>query len=573
MDSKEKKVTPETSECEEKNSFEFIAYLLNYIKVSPIKSLSATVFASGAISLLLFFLKMGYMPEINFESITAILYGVAILGLLFTLYLLVCLILPGLFLFYIKKEIIDVTTGHLICITIAASILAFIAISFFLGIHEVIFSLYFSYFIGGMGIINFILLGMWYSYGDLILINRHQLIIKIKSIYLSPKKIKSRKSNKHLFFKIFGFIAIIILIYLALYILSIPTLLSLACVIIPILPILFFRNDLKQVENKQNSEANTSKQTKIIKNCNKIPGSFRIFMWTAGTTIVFTFLIILSVLLFFHIWANGDSSTETNSSFLLKLGLLIVIPAIGSGFIGTLKNVKQILYSLIPYFYLLISIFILINRLPSIAFLGIKALRIGDINSARITVSKETCQEINHTLGQKVCDSQSHEASSAICPVMITSRIGNQMVLEFSPLEEIKSKKNNESEKNKNYSWITTKGVDKSGISIRITRMVILDKSKILGWQPLARIKEKDFNDIKKTSSEQNTASASSASAPAASEPAANSVDNDTLKLVTLYDAKQKISAGTASDVDEFLLRHCREDTDEFNNKNPAPNK
>ncbi|MCO6523009.1 MAG: hypothetical protein J6571_07485, partial [Snodgrassella sp.] len=255
--------------------------------------------------------------------------------------------------------------------------------------------------------------------------------------------------------------------------------------------------------------------------------------------------------------------------------LLVVIPTLCSVIIVIAKNNKQILYALFLCFLLLPFILIVINRLANVTFLSIRVFQLGEINSVRIAVTKETCQEINQTLGKKVCNSQSLEPHVPICPVIIKSRIGNQAVLEFAHLDEIKSEEknatDNKSNNPKNFYWITTKQADNSNENTRITQVVILDKSKILSWQPLARIKEKDFNDIKKTSSEKNTASA--LSAPAASEPAANSADNDTLKLVTLYDAKQKISAGTASDIDEFLLKHCREDTDEFNNKNPTPNK
>lgn len=574
MDSKEKKAVPETSEIKKQSSSEFMAYLFKYFKENPIISLSALSFVFGNTILVFFFLKIGFMPDLNLESITSILYGITILSILFIVYLLFCLIFPGLFLFYSKDEVSGVTTCHLICSIIAASILAFLIMSFLIGLPKTISLGYFYYFIGGIDIVNFILLGIWYSCGNLTLINKCQFI-KIKNVYLFLKNAKSRKSKKYLFLKIFFFVSLIILINFASNILSIITMISLGFVILPILPILFPRINFKQVGNKQNSKAKPPQQTQNIKNYNKVSDSFKIFGWSIYITIVVTLLIIISALIFCLLWLSGDISNETDNSIFLKLFLLVVIPTLCSVIIVIAKNNKQILYALFLCFLLLPFILIVINRLANVTFLSIRVFQLGEINSVRIAVTKETCQEINQTLGKKVCNSQSLEPHVPICPVIIKSRIGNQAVLEFAHLDEIKSEEknatDNKSNNPKNFYWITTKQADNSNENTRITQVVILDKSKILSWQPLARIKEKDFNDIEKTSSEKNTASA--LSAPAASEPAANSADNDTLKLVTLYDAKQKISAGTASDIDEFLLKHCREDTDEFNNKNPTPNK
>jgi hypothetical protein len=571
MDSKEKKVAPETNEIKKQSSSEFIAYLFKYFKENPIISLSALSFVLGNTILVFFFFKIGFMPDLNLESITSILYGITILSILFIVYFLFCLIFPGLFLSCSKDEISGVKIGHLICLIIAASILAFLFISFLMGLPKIISLGYFYYFLGGIGAVNFFLLGIWYSCGNLTLINKYQFI-KIKNIYPYLKKAKSQKSNKYLFLKIFFFFSLIILINFASNILSIITIISLGFVILPILPILFSRINFKQVGNTQNSKAKTPQQTHNIKNNNKVSDSFKIFWWSVCTTSMATILITGSAMIFCLVWLSGDISNETNNSIFLKLFLLVLISTICSVFIVIAKYNKQILYALFICFLLLFPILMAIDKLANVIFMGIRVLQLGEINSARITVTKETCQEINQTLGKKVCNSQSLEPRVPICPVIIKSRIGNQAVLEFAHLDEIKSEEknatDNKSNNSKNFYWITTKKADNSDENIRITQVVILDKSKINSWQTLARIKEKDFKDIKKTSSEQNTASPSSAS-----EPTAHSADNDILKLVTLYDAKQKISAGTASDVDEFLLKHCREDTDEFTNKNPATNK
>ncbi|PIT54157.1 hypothetical protein BHC44_04805 [Snodgrassella alvi] len=528
MDNKEKKVAPETSECEEKNSFEFTAYLLNYIKVNPIKSISAIILGIGGALLLFFFLHIGYMPDINFESVASILYAIAILGILHILYCLFIFVLPGLILSYFKENIKVISNKHILCLSINTACIWAFVIGQIINFSPLTEHVYISYTMFSMVIIILSIYGIKNSYKNLNSIN----------------KIENKETKQ-----------------------------------------LIINSTVKETKISIIETATTKNNN----NKNWITPKI-IFLWSLLAQILSVCVLILPILLIILYASNGNMKTEPDWLIFIKLLILIVLISFSSAAIGCLKFKESIRY--VPNLSLTIfMIFIIITEsFSSIAFSGIKTLRIGEVNSARLIVTGKTCNEINQTLGKKVCESQSDNAITAICPILIKSRIGNQMVLEFSPLHKITSEENGTVDKNqntslkkdtdnksnnnpKNFYWITTKQANNSDENTRITQVVILDKSKILSWQPLARIEEKDFNDIKKTSSEQNTASVSSASAPAASEPAANSANNDILKLVTLYDAKQKISAGTASDVDEFLLKHCREDTDEFNNKNPAPNK
>lgn len=524
MDSKEKKAVPETSEIKKQSSSEFTAYLLNYIKVNPIKSISAIILGIGGALLLFFFLHIGYMPDINFESIASILYAIAILGILLVVYCLFILVLPGLVLSYFKENIEVISNKHILCLSINAACTWAFVIGKIINFSPLAEHPYISYTIFSIVIILLFICGIKSSYKNLNLIN----------------KIAKKETKK-----------------------------------------LIINSTVKETKI-------SIIETATPKNNNKYRITLKIILlWSIRAQILSVCLLMLPILLITVYASNGNMKTEPDWLIFIKLLILIALISSSSAAIACLKFKESIRHVPILSLAIFMVFIIITESFSSIAFSGIKTLRIGEVNSARIIVTGKTCNEINQTLGKKVCKSQSDNAITAICPILIKSRIGNQMVLEFSPLHKITSEENDAVDKNqstslkkdtdnksnnlKNFYWITTKQADNSNENTRITQVVILDKSKILSWQPLARIKEKDFNDIKKTSSEKNTASASSA--PAASEPAANSADNDTLKLVTLYDAKQKISAGTASDIDEFLLKHCREDTDEFNNKNPTPNK
>ncbi|MCO6506314.1 MAG: hypothetical protein J6570_04295 [Snodgrassella sp.] len=488
MDSKENKVINKNSETLKKVTKSISDFLIHYIQNNLIKFLSICILCFGGWLLLVFFININYMPEISIESITSIIYAVAILGLVLFIYSLLFITLPGLFLSYEKQKVTGVSKWHIFILNVDAALIWFLIISLQLC--------------------------------EFTTINKKTFIILIATIIIILFILSMLLSNKQ-FFK-------------------------------------------KYSEQKKTYVTKLKKSDIYHVNINRKQN----FLWSLTIISVTTISYAMCIFSISFFWLNGSINTENDYSFIFKSIYFIFLIILSTTFIGSLKFPESLKFALALSPLLLFIILFLTKSFSTFSLYSIKILRLGEVNSTRIVVSGKTCQTINYSLGKKVCEGQSDDSVTAICPVLIKSRIGNEMVLEFAPLYKNKSKENN---KWNNFFWITTKNTDNRDRNIEMSQIVILDKSKILSWQPLARIKEKDFNDIEKTSSEKNTASASSA--PTASEPAANSADNDTLKLVTLYDAKQKISAGTASDIDEFLLKHCREDTDEFNNKNPTPNK
>ena len=257
---------------------------------------------------------------------------------------------------------------------------------------------------------------------------------------------------------------------------------------------------------------------------------------------------------------NSQLSNETECTILLFFLVFLLIYSFISVAITIAKGtlLDKIKASLLFSASVLLLILLHYDNL-SFTFLNtFKRLGLGEINSARISVTKETCQEINQTLGKKVCENQSVNSYVPICPVKIKSRIGNQVVLEFFSLIEVSQKEkndtnNNSTSKNK-YYWLTSKEIDNSK-EIRMTQLVIVDKNKISALQPLTRIEENNFETIKKMTIKQNTMLNKINLGHTS-----NSDDNQYLKLVTLYDALQNLrSGGQISGVDEFLLNHCKE--------------
>ena len=589
MNSNNEKSTSEITKPQEKNNFHVIDDLINYIQKNPIKSLTAIPFFFGSLQLFIFFIRIGYMPEINFSSIGSILYSIAILSIIIFFYYLSCLIASGLVIYYAKKKVTAVSKTHLNCLIVAAFILSVMLVCLSFNLSTGIYSIN-NWYISILSVIaalGIILIGIIHTGSnqlvkDIIEFNNFKKTSIKKRIYLELKKRIIQTFIKYR--KILAKCKILLGLTLAIILISgicshfFLQISIVNCLYIPIaifptfVSILLFR----KYKNNENIKDGTSEKPKISEEWDLNKNLKRNFLWSMYVTVALVVMYILVFGIFSIIWASSDLSYETANSFTFKIALIIGISAISSFLIGLSEHKSQLIYSSILCIYLLIIIFSQINFLSDFLFIGIKNFRIGEINSARLAVTGKTCQEINLTLGKKVCESKSNEAITTICPVMIKSRIGSEMVLEFIALEEIASKQNNEPNKNSNasmsqdnihqpkhFSWITTKTPDNNDISKRITQLVILDKTKILSWQPLARINEKDFKDTKKYHTHQNSLSKSTISKSVTDN------DSEDIKLLTLYDAKQNTSAGKASDVDKFLLQHCREYLDESDNLNP----
>lgn len=573
MNSNNEKSTSEITKPQEKNNFRVIDDLINYIPKKTIKYMAAIPFFFGSFLLFSFFIRIGYMPEVNFSSIGSILYSTAILGILILLTYLLCLCAPGYTIYLLRIYLPYFSKIHIVCLIFAAFIL-FMNLAFFyesnLSTGIDIIDIWFKSILGVLVAISLIIIGINHTSGNQLVKN----IIKFSNfMYNGMKKVKILTKWKILigsilaFILVFGLCSHFFLQILIINCLCIPLAISLI-----LISIWLFR----KYKNNENIKDGTPEKPKISEESNSNKNLIRNFIWSIFVTLALVFMYIFVLVAFFIIWASGDLSNETVNSFTFKVALIISLSAICSFFIGLSEHKNQLLCSSILCIYILIFIFSQINFLSDFLFIGIKNFRIGEINSARLAVTGKTCQEINLTLGKKVCESKSDEAITTICPVMIKSRIGSEMVLEFIALEEIASKQNNEPNKNSNasmsqdnihqpkhFSWITTKTPDNNDISKRITQLVILDKTKILSWQPLARINEKDFKDTKKYHTHQNSLSKSTISKSVTDN------DSEDIKLLTLYDAKQNTSAGKASDVDKFLLQHCREYLDESDNLNP----
>lgn len=102
MNNDEKKVTNENNEQAEKINFQIPVYLSNYIKENPIKSIITIILSISGISLLIFFLNIGFMPDISFESVSLVFYAISILSIIIFLFLIYLLATPIIYVSFTK---------------------------------------------------------------------------------------------------------------------------------------------------------------------------------------------------------------------------------------------------------------------------------------------------------------------------------------------------------------------------------------------------------------------------------------------------------------------------------------
>jgi len=103
-----------------------------YVQENPIKALSAATLVWGSLLLLMFFLRIGYMPDVNFDSVSSVLYAVSLLGLFITAYTMLMMVTPGLLLAYAKKPMDNISWQHILCISTGAALIwAVVLCSFF----------------------------------------------------------------------------------------------------------------------------------------------------------------------------------------------------------------------------------------------------------------------------------------------------------------------------------------------------------------------------------------------------------------------------------------------------------
>ncbi|GAA4338640.1 hypothetical protein GCM10023165_17460 [Variovorax defluvii] len=77
---------------------------LSYLTVNPISALAAFALTSGGLLVLFFFLRIGFMPDVDLATSTALLFAVALVGLGTVIVYMLVAVLPGVVTAYALNE-------------------------------------------------------------------------------------------------------------------------------------------------------------------------------------------------------------------------------------------------------------------------------------------------------------------------------------------------------------------------------------------------------------------------------------------------------------------------------------
>lgn len=350
------------------------------------------------------------MPEVNLESVSSVLYAVAVLGLVISAYTMLALVAPGMALAGVKEWFGVYATPHLVCISISAALIWVLQLLQQFDIST--FSLWGNLLISfGIGLV-FPAIALFYS-------------------------AKIRSTGGH------------------------------------------------------GAPASSHAWSPQV--------NFFTAYWTSVAVTAFIFgVLMLSLMFIVIIGMGGDIRTASNELAVLQLVLLVLLIAGSALTIGLSQSSDRVKIAFFVAPTLLFVILAVTGSFSSIPAMAMKALGQGEINTARIAVTGSACREINQALGQRVCAQADEDDVVAICPVMIKSRIGSQVVLEFAPVGV-------DAAPSQNIHWTTTKNKTDENRGQSISRRVILDKAKMLSWQPLQSIPATNIVDTSGTPSKMAT--------------------------------------------------------------------
>jgi len=374
-----------------------VTKIWQYVLDNPIKTAATTALAWGGLLMLMFFSRIGYMPDINLESATSLLYAIALLGSFVAAYTMLMMVMPGLLIATAKEPTERITFQHLLCITTGASLIWAAAL---------------------LDIFDFMPSDWAWIAAAMV-----TLMAPGIGVFLSRKYPKLEEP----------------------------------------------------VTVKMDAASRWSPQDQPVK----------IYFWSLGMVIALGALMTIPLLFISMIGLSGDIRTASSGQSVAVLIVLVLLITSSAALIGGVKtsHVAKVATIFAP-----LLLFVVLGATGSFSFfsvLAIKALGHGEISAARITVTGKTCQEINETLGQRICVAPRAESVTAICPVMIRSRIGSQVVLEFAPMGIEKSEA-------KKAAWIVSDGGHDGAPGEKTIRRVIIDKPKLLSWQPLKGFDERD---------------------------------------------------------------------------------
>lgn len=356
--------------------------LRKYALESPVATATAGVLLTGGLLLLVYFARIGYLPDVNLEAVASVLYAVALLGLVIAGYAALTLVMPGLLLGTSRDGNRAIADKH---VWGAAAASAIIWASIIVVLFRSRSSSFWVVATGAVAICALAATGFLARKGKL---SQEQPLKVLKPLWW----------------------VVVLTVYCAFLMLVPMTFISM----------LGLHGDLARADD-----------------------------WTAIFTLIAT--------------ASGIAFT--------------------AGLLGTLEARKRWRAAMLLAPLMLLLFSLLTGSFSAISVIVVARLGLGETPFVRAVVSSKTCHQVNQVLGQKVClPAADDDAPVAICPAVLRSRIGSQVLLEFASLAIGTPKEDGKKARLVWTSPTAWEGLDTKEV---LFRRVVLDKEQLLTWTSL----------------------------------------------------------------------------------------
>ncbi|MCE4540138.1 hypothetical protein LXT12_23070 [Pelomonas sp. P7] len=377
---------PRDAAVEDKRLIATIARkLLSYAADNPAKTLSLTVLSYGGVLLLLYFARIGFLPDVNLEALASVLYAVALLGLLLAGYTATTLVMPGMFLGLSRDGNAAIEDHHVWLVAGAVA--------------------------AAWGLL---MVGILYDWNGWFWF----LTASATVIYALLLAREARKAERP-------------------------------------------------------AEAP--------------PGLFGVarapWRWMLAASLGCGALMLLPLALLSILGLNGDIARADNTKTMLSLGMTVVAIAAAAGLLGSIEERWRWRAALVIAPVLLFWVSVLLGSFSAISVIAVNRFGLGEYAFVRAIVSGKTCKQVNQAVGQAVCNAATEDdAPTAICPVLLRSRIGSQVVLDFAGLAlKLKGPSGNPA----HLVWSTPAGQIVAPENEPLFRRVVLPKEQLLTWSSL----------------------------------------------------------------------------------------
>jgi hypothetical protein len=352
----------------------YLKRLVDYAVDSPAKTLSLTVLTYGGVLLLVYFARISFLPDVNLEAVTSVLYAVALVGLLLAGYTATTLVMPGLLL----GSNLDDGSLTKVQVGLVASVVAVVWIGLVLGLFSD--------------------LGEWFWIG---------------------------------------------------------------CAVMALLALL-------------------AAAWRYRHGWSVDKGSAKQWSWAAAMAVVCSALMALPIVLVSVLGMHGDLAHSDDWKAAVILIFAAIVIAMTAWLVGTMESSKRWKFAMLLAPLMLFVVSMITGSFSAISVIAVNKLGLGEQHFVRAVVSGKTCKVVNQALGQNVCDPQAEDdAPTAICPAVLRSRIGSQVLLEFSgiKLEGTPTK----------LTWATPAGIKVDSKQEPFFRRVVLPKEQLLTWSSLSQ--------------------------------------------------------------------------------------